>query len=320
MSQLRKGLIVGVNYYENCLSLNGCVADAISVKEALERNANGTLNFSIQTVLADSDSSKISRGQLKEKIRDLFDGDSDIALFYYAGHGYIEDTGGYLVTSEATNGDDGLALAEIMTIANESKAKNKMIILDSCHAGIVASSLINNDFAQISEGMTILTACGKTQYATERNGHGVFTSLLVDALLGGASNLVGDITPGGIYAHIDQALGPWEQRPVFKTNVKSFISLRRNIPPISLGDLQEITKIFTNNVDEFKLNPSFEPTEDSYVEANGKQFKILQNYVRVNLVRPIGAEHMYYAAINSKGCKLTTLGVHYWNLVKNNRI
>ena len=65
-----------------------------------------------------------------------------------------------------------------MTIANESKAKNKMIILDSCHAGIVASSLINNDFAQISEGMTILTACGKTQYATERNGHGVFTSLL----------------------------------------------------------------------------------------------------------------------------------------------
>ena len=317
---MRKGLIVGVNYYENCLSLNGCVADAISVKEALERNANGTLNFSIQTVLADSDSSKISRGQLKEKIRDLFDGDSDIALFYYAGHGYIEDTGGYLVTSEATNGDDGLALAEIMTIANESKAKNKMIILDSCHAGIVASSLINNDFAQISEGMTILTACGKTQYATERNGHGVFTSLLVDALLGGASNLVGDITPGGIYAHIDQALGPWEQRPVFKTNVKSFISLRRNIPPISLGDLQEITKIFTNNVDEFKLNPSFEPTEDSYVEANGKQFKILQNYVRVNLVRPIGAEHMYYAAINSKACKLTTLGVHYWNLVKNNRI
>ena len=42
--------------------------------------------------------------------------------------------------------------------------------------------------------------------------------------------------------------------------------------------------------------------------------------VHVNLVVPVGETHMYYAAMNSKSCKLTALGVHYWNLVKNNRI
>lgn len=192
--------------------------------------------------------------------------------------------------------------------------------LDSCNAGMAGDLAINNAFAQISEGMTILTACGKDQYATEKNGHGVFTSLFVDALLGGASNLVGDITPKSIYAHIDQSLGPWEQRPVFKTNVKNFISLRKNLHPISLEDLKQITVLFVKSSDEFMLDSSFEPTESAFNEENGEKFKVLQNYVKVNLVRPVGEEHMYYAAVNSKSCKLTALGVHYWNLVKNNRI
>lgn len=317
---LRKALIVGINYYTNCKALHGCVTDACDVKSALERNADGTINFDVKTMLATNDADKISKAQLKEKVRELFAGDSDIALFYYSGHGYIENTGGYLVTSECSTGDDGLPLTDLMTIANESRAKNKVIILDSCNAGIVGDLAINNAFAQISEGMTILTACGKEQYATEKNGHGVFTSLLVDALLGGASNLVGDITPGSIYAHIDQSLGPWEQRPVFKTNVKNFISLRKNVPPISLQDLKEIIKLFERSSDEFMLDPSFEPTEETYNEDNGVKFKTLQNYVCVNLVRPLGEEHMYYAAIHSKSCKLTALGAHYWNLVKNNRI
>ena len=40
-------------------------------------------------------------------------------------------------------------------------------------------------------------------------GAGVFTTLFVDALGGAAANLIGDVTPGSVYAHIDQSLGPW---------------------------------------------------------------------------------------------------------------
>jgi hypothetical protein len=32
------------------------------------------------------------------------------------------------------------------------------------------------------------------------------------------------------------------------------------------------------------------------------------------------AEHMYYAAINSKGCKLTALGAHYRKLAEMKRL
>ena len=81
----------------------------------------------------------------------------------------------------------------------------------------------------------------------------MFTSLLVDALNGGAANLLGDVTPGSIYAHIDQSLGEWEQRPVFKTNVKRFTSLRRVVPAIQRADLRRIVDFFTTPSHESRL-------------------------------------------------------------------
>ncbi len=127
---------------------------------------------------------------------------------------------------------------KILTFANSSPATNKIIILDSCHSGIAGNPPHQPDTAVLSEGLTILTASAKDQYASEENGSGVFTSLLVDALSGSAANLVGDITPGSIYAHIDQSLGGWGQRPLFKTNVRKFVSLRQVAPPISLDELK----------------------------------------------------------------------------------
>lgn len=317
---MRKALIVGVNYYKEVSDLNGCVNDAYNVKNVLERNADGTLNFDINLITAIDEDTIITKNILKDNIENLFSGDSEIALFYYSGHGYIESTGGYLVTSECQRGDDGLDLNNLMNIVNDSKVKNKIIILDSCHSGELGNLKYNDSLSVLSEGTTILTACSKEQYTIESENTGVFTNLLVDALYGAASNLIGDVTPGSVYAHIDQSLGAWEQRPIFKTNVKEFVSLRKNMPSISVEDLRKITGLFNKPSDIFKLDPTYEPTSESFIEDNGKKFEVLQNYNRVNLVVPVEEKHMYYAAMNSKGCKLTPLGIHYWNLVNKNRI
>ena len=53
---------------------------------------------------------------------------------------------------------------------------------------------------------------------------------------------------------------------------------------------------------------------------NTAAFKVLQNYVKVNLVRPVGAPHMWHAAMQSTACELTVLGQHYWKLVKQGLI
>lgn len=325
---MRKALVVGIDHYTHISPLHGCVNDAHSVKSVLERNSDGTVNFAIRLVAATGPAEALSREKLKDSVRELFAGDDEIVLFYFAGHGHIETTGGYLCASDCRTGDDGLPLSDVLTFANGSKARNRVIVLDSCHSGIAGVRPISAQVSELTEGTTILTASTADQYASEANGSGVFTTLFADALSGAAGNLVGDVTPGSVYAHIDQSLGPWEQRPVFKTNVKSFVSLRKAQPPIGLSDLQRIKSFFPSPGFVFKLDPSFEPERNGGEPAtvpppnpeHMAKFAILQKYNRVGLVVPVDATHMWHAAMNNTGCKLTVLGEHYRRLVDRGRI
>lgn len=122
--------------------------------------------------------------------------------------------------------------------------------------------------ANINEGVTIMTASRNSQTSMEVNGHGVFTSLLIEALNGGAADVTGHISIAGVYAFIDKALGPWEQRPVFKTNVTRFTSLREVQPQVDMTVLRKIVNYFKSEDYQYELNPSYEPTNRSEVVHN----------------------------------------------------
>ncbi|MCJ2007033.1 caspase domain-containing protein [Methylobacterium sp. J-092] len=330
---MRKALIVGIDHYDHIGSLSGCVNDAYAVKSVLERHADGTVNFANPRIMIGAGgSAAVRKSKLKEAARELFAGDADIALFYFAGHGFIEDTGGFICATDCETGDDGFSLHELMSLATQSRARNKVVILDSCHSGVAGDRGGGQPVAEVGEGMTVLTASTAEQYASEieGGGAGVFTTLLVDALGGAAANLVGEVTPGSIYAHIDQSLGPWAQRPVFKTNVKTFVSLRKAEPPIPLADLQALDTHFPRAAYDFPLDPAYEPerSEDQKLDpgipapdpAKTAVFALLQRFVKVNLVRPVGATHMWHAAMQGKSCELTVLGEHYRKLVASGLI
>lgn len=324
---MRIALIVGVNHYDHVSPLFGCVDDAYAVKSVLARHDGGAVNFDCMLLTGTGPTDRVERGELRDSIENLFKTEAEIALLYFAGHGYIDSAGGYILASDAKRGDEGVSLTDILTLANKSPATNKVIILDSCHSGIAGDAPTGGQVATLSEGVTVLTASTKDQYATEENGRGVFTTLLVDALSGSAANLTGDITPGSVYAHIDQSLGAWEQRPVFKTNVKRFVSLRTAAPPIPTEELRRITEFFPAAGAEFPLDPSYEPEMKGRDPGmpppdaeNTRIFAVLQRYNRLNLLVPVGAPHMWNAAMESKSCRLTALGEHYRRLVEKNRI
>ena len=104
MASMRKALVVGINYYEYSSRLFGCVDDAHSVRAVLESHSDGSVNFGVKLHTATGPLDMVKRAKLKDAIRDLFAGDDEVALFYFAGHGHIETTGGYLLTSEAERG------------------------------------------------------------------------------------------------------------------------------------------------------------------------------------------------------------------------
>lgn len=322
---MRKALVVGIDNYTQC-PLRGCCNDADDVAKILESNADGSPNFSVK--LEKDVSNKAS---LRQLIDECFSGDADIALFYYSGHGHIDAVGGYLVTPDFSNYDYGVSLQDVLSIANDSRCKEKIIILDSCFSGFMGSvNTTGQTTATINEGVTILTSSRSSETSMEVNGHGLFTSLLLEALAGSAADITGHITPGGVYAYIDKALGPWEQRPVFKTNVTRFTSLRNVIPQVDIATIRKICTYFVDENAELAINPSFEPTNNVNVPhevvqpyadpINTKIFADLQKLEGIGLVVPVGEDHMYFAAMNSKSCALTSIGKQYWRLVKNKLI
>ncbi len=325
--QDRKALVVGIDEYAST-PLFGCVADAKAVAEVLEKNGDGSPNFSIRLEI-----NVESPYTLRQMIKDCFSGAPEIALLYFAGHGGRCDVtkNGFILSGRGYP-EGQLSLDDILTMANESKARNRVILLDSCNSGCMgAPGVLGGTSSLLGEGITILSACCSNECAEEANGRGLFTSLLVDALNGGAADVMGHVTPGGVYAYIDKALGPWDQRPVFRTNVNSFISLRNVVSQVPDSVLRRLPSLFDTSDSQLSLDPSFEPTnspdweEHQIVEPfatkeNTEKFKILQQLEGIGLVRPVGAEHMYFAAMESKSCELTALGKQYWRLADTGKI
>jgi caspase domain-containing protein len=322
----KKAIVIGIDAYPGASRLNGCVNDAREMTGLLERNGDGTKNFD---VALQTDVSTIDG--IRKLIWQAFAGDSEVALLYFSGHGYLNELGGYIVTPDAKAFDEGVPMDTILQVANASKCRNRVIILDCCFAGATGEPrYAAGTSTQVAEGVTILMACRKDEPSREVNGHGIFTNLLLEALRGGAANLGGAITPGSIYAYIDQALGEFDQRPVFKTNITRFVSLRQSIPPVPEDVLRRLTDYFPSPGYQYSLDPSYEDTNSPdwksllarpYAKPeNVARFKDLQALQSVGLVIPVGAPFMYFAAMDNKSCRLTPLGQHYWRLVNDKRI
>ena len=321
-----KALIVGIDAYSQA-PLRGCVNDAEEIAKLLETNEDGSPNFSVKLKR-----NVQTKAELLEDLHSLFkEGESDIALFYFSGHG-TDEMAGQIVTPDFNGYDMGISMNDILRLANISKSRNKIIILDCCYSGKLGDfSAIDSPDAISGKGVTILTASNRDEVAIEDGitGHGVFTELLIQALKGGAADVSGNITPASLYSFVDQSLGVWEQRPLFKTNITGFLPIRTVEAKVSKKVLRKLHHYFVEPTSEFQLDPSFEFTNTPDItheykepfaqQTNVDKFKELQLYESVGLIEPVGEEHMYFAAMNSKSCRLTPLGLHYWKLSRDKR-
>lgn len=118
----RKALVVGIDDYPGC-PLNGCVNDAKEIKNLLETNGDGSPNFEVKYA---------PNIQTKDELLDLLnalfcEGDSDISLFYFSGHGTDEFTG-KIVTPDFKGRDMGVSMSDILALLKQSKSKNKVVI------------------------------------------------------------------------------------------------------------------------------------------------------------------------------------------------
>jgi hypothetical protein len=97
-------------------------------------------------------------------------------------------------------------------------------------------------------------------------------------------------------------------------------ALRTATPSISDHNLRRLPEFFPDIDAEYPLTPAYEPTAEPNDPEKEGIFSVLQQMRAARLVEPVGAQHLYFAAINSKACKLTPLGKFYWRAVAAHKI
>src|SRR5688572_10988062 len=120
---MRRALCVGIDNYPSG-SLRGCVSDAERLAALLSKHQNGTPNFECKKLVAPNGGAldTITRAKLKQAVEQLFKDKAEVALLHFSGHGTENNLGGYLVTQDAKTYDEGLAMVDVLAMANASRA------------------------------------------------------------------------------------------------------------------------------------------------------------------------------------------------------
>lgn len=323
----RRALVVGVNHYDNYgpeMQLKGAIPDAKRVATLLSRHHNDDPNYDCITLTSAPDA-PVTRERLRGALDQLFRGTNDEVLFYFSGHGTVTNTGGYIVTQDAKDRDIGISMDELLTLANQAAEQETIIILDSCMSGAMGNPRsIQGDGpyqkSLLGSNVSILAASRENEASIESGEHGLFTTLLIDALDGLAANILGNITLPTIYAHIEGALGPWDQRPIYKTYMTKVSVIRKAQPPIDLVELRRLVELFPEPDALYQLSPDYEYEKVAETEKQsiGRLFK---RYRDIGLVCAAQeGDDFYWAAMEARSLKLTQLGRYFWRLIKDRRI
>ena len=199
-------VVIGINKYKNPkYNLNYATADATSFKEAIEKNGTAIFSKTNVVLVGDDKATKAGISAELEKVK-IAAKPSDVFIFYYAGHGVLnEKKEFYLVPQDVTQlygSDDalaqkGLSAKELQQFSKDIKAQKQLFVLDACQSAGALETLVaargaaeEKAIAQLarSTGTHWLTASGSEQFASEftQLGHGTFTYVLLEALTGKA--------------------------------------------------------------------------------------------------------------------------------------
>ena len=330
----KRALVIGIDWYPDDNSLQGCVNDATGLTALLSTNDDGSPNWKVTLVTAGEDGSiEITRDSLREAIESLFSNSRDAdLLFYFSGHGGQSSWGAELMTQDFTRYSMGVSMNDIITLANDSPARSITLLLDCCFSGDAGNpsglqqSAVSESFriprSLIRENVTIIAASRGTEPSMEVDGEGAFTRLLLDGLAGGATDHRGNVTALGLYGYISPAFDAWEQRPVFKANLTEPVVLRRGPAWLEPELLRSLPEHFPTADFRLQLTPAHEGDGRPLGVGEGtpeqRVFDYLGRLRNANLVTTDNRKDHYWAAMESDYVYLTQLGKYFWRLANRN--
>jgi len=167
-------LATGVsNYGSEKVNLSQTTKDAKRFKEVMETQ---TKDITLLT------SKNVTKANLLEKLQAICNRaqKGDRVIFFYSGHGAPGAICGY---------DMAISYDDIMDVLSSSSASEKICFIDACHAGSMAKSASDNNWANAvkeKKDQAFFVSCRADEYSVESSflGAGYFTQALLKGLRG----------------------------------------------------------------------------------------------------------------------------------------
>ena len=219
-------VVIGISDYVFLGRIPGCDADATAFAEAFRE----TRRMNPRNVVLMTDSGDKSHEPTKLMIESRIkmcvneakpDG---MALVYFSGHAVTQDGQALLVPkdSDATN---GIPVNTVVAMLRESPARDKVLIIDACHAGAAQKGVlvIARDAIKEADGVAMFLSCDQEEssYPLENGEKSVYTDAFLRCLQEAASGST-PITARLLEGKIEEKMRAWRletgkrQTPQFK--------------------------------------------------------------------------------------------------------
>ncbi|NES87180.1 MAG: hypothetical protein F6K10_40960 [Moorea sp. SIO2B7] len=198
-------LLIGVSEFDSgdLDPLPKALADIKAIEEVLLDPELGGFEESHVTVLKNP-----KRLSMEDAIYDIFNKQKskrdDLLLFYFSGHGIVDESGIFYFSTRETRKDNGklrpttaVESNYIHKYLNQCRSRRITIILDCCHSGAFAQGLTHKGAANLQikeqlggEGRAILTAASMTQYAWSKDEYplSAYTHFLLEGVKTGEAD------------------------------------------------------------------------------------------------------------------------------------
>lgn len=188
----RHAVVIGISRYQRMTGLEGARRDAEETAKLLR-----ALGFDSVHELYDEDATRTGILDLVGQRLRREVGEEDLVFVYYAGHGATEtlpsgEKRGYLVPTEGSSEDPyvtGISMETVRDLSNRLPARHVYYAIDACYSGGLlqrARSELSGEGGDRRRAVQVLTAGLEGQQAIERDGRGLFTTFLLEALRGEA--------------------------------------------------------------------------------------------------------------------------------------
>lgn len=194
-----KALLIGCGTFDRdphkLSALRGPANDVRVMRDALTHPASGLFEPENVKHLLDA-----NKDEMLEAIEVFFNdaGIEDHLFFYYSGHGYPDTNNNLYLCARNTRtnllGSSAVPDREINSMAENSRARKFIFVLDCCHSGGFKGGATGLALAQGS-GRCLMTSCASDQLSadsTTPSGASVFTHHLAEALTSGEVDTDGD--------------------------------------------------------------------------------------------------------------------------------